>query len=340
MLGFLTKVDNLVSLMPELSDRFVRCKLPYNSKTTTERVSVNIADVERMGILDLIFAAREGQFPEAQSLAPEKDATKVQRGVINSLAARNLIGARQVLADIGLKVAQEHRALHQQKEGSSSHECDRFHGRVRSLTEKLRLIEGLLWGEVSLEYPSALVCDCSINEGFTLSSGDEWIQDPFVAGWVNPYVMFCLRLAKICRGEVESYDPETIKDELSAIEQGEEVVGIITDTRVRALFELQSILLQEVRDTLLPRLERYIDLEDWSKLSVGESRQIMNSMSVVERLQGLARTLFWQAVRDSVSASASLPHIGVREGFQVVKCVDSPDEGTLVLDLVFMGSRR
>ncbi|MDO8574451.1 MAG: hypothetical protein Q7R86_02390, partial [bacterium] len=111
---------------------------------------------------------------------------------------------------------------------------------------------------------------------------------------------------------------------LDPLEPGEEIIGELTDKRVKAF---QS-LIRELESGFRSKIQNITKatIGEIGEMSLDKILEISSQVDHLEKLVQLASDLLWRGVLDTIPAAAEPSRIAIRKDWQVVKC-PSKEEG-------------
>ena len=293
-------------------------------------------NITEMGIIPMLAAVLEGEISENSGPSQEIRPEEKQRGIITSPTARRLFTAHSILAQYMGDIVKDHGRLHEDKdkEQPAKHDCEAVWNKVSHLNARKDVLHGLLWQAIEEEHPQVVANNNAIiRKGWLLvEDGDEWndiIPVPDKSTLANNLISHVTDIVCGRRLVVK-------EDGLDPVSQGEEVVGSLDDERVQTLRSLAT----KVRDELLSQLPpgaMDFDFKMIHEMGTNEVDRLHVLVTHYKKLCGLTSSLFWCGVRDAVPAASDLPNIGIRQNWDIVKCIPKEDEEGIKVVMTPMG---
>lgn len=290
-------------------------------------------DVTHVGIVEILGWVFDGQTPPETAVFDGKLSTdEVTRGVITSPISQKLHIARKQLEIRIEALSKSHSDLHDARDVAPE-ECYRHKQITMAFELRRDAIEKLLWFSIASEHPELLLNGpIGIRAGWEfVSLTEKWNTDITILRGNNPAKWLIERVKDIVLGK----NLPLLQDDLTPKEQEEIFIGTVYDSRIKALYFLRRLAVEELLK-LLPKpfaglAKRTIEGEDVSLEECTEHslditvREVKNLNEVVlpifHRFQDVTTSIFWRSVRDSGPFLVSeVEEIAVRTDWQIVKC--------------------
>ena len=282
-------------------------KKSVNSK---EKTVENGHGLTKRSIFVLLPAILNGAFAEIRTPKAKSKRKFCWRGKVNSDWTRFFFTANGLFMQAMIEAIADHDCRHRKVTAAPCH-CERFERELLLLFLKRKIIGMLMWQSVIEEYPLALVNEVRLVENWGLVCNDKVWQEvtlPFddshlAMSFINRISLIC---SSRCLPSAEVFLPDKC--------DGERVVGIVDDARVKAFLGLAAELRLSASDSLAKLKPKGCSEESLAP-------EVRLAMKVVVQhyanLQDLCQLLFWCAVRDT---GINYPKMDVRDGWQIVKC--------------------
>ena len=278
-------------------------------------------DNDEVGILARLQSAFKDAPTENIEPTEKKKDGEVVRGVVTSGDARRLFVARKPCGKQLDEYMATHEALHTSGR-SEPHDCINWAKRAVIQVEAIDILHTLMWQAVTEECPVLVANNASLRAGWEIVSVGEWIEEPVLENNENLGLSFIPRLKSILESEIDASTP---CGDLSDLEEGEEVIGVVEDNRIRALSLFQIALIEDAKK-IIPEDIGTKGPKAFGDFSLNELQRIIHVMDHFKGLKETVNKIMFRAIRDSLPAAENIS-IGLRKNDQVVKTRDKSDSG-------------
>lgn len=237
---------------------------------------------------------------------------------------RLLVLDRQIKGQ-ALALAEEHKAFHDTK-GTDPELCKQVHATLDSLKIRSILVRRLFWEGVGQEFPSTLHpdSDASIRDKWTIAVPSEFTEgSPFQD---DPDHISSQLFAKI--GDIFRKDPVGPFPDMTGEvdgDAGEEIVGVVSDPRTKALSGLVTELGVARRALVPSTVNDEAALGSWmDEQTIGGLKSVAHRLQLLDHQFELVSDLRFELVREEFPTIRNAPAIGLRKGWVVVKMNQPP----------------
>lgn len=280
---------------------------------------MNSLDTSKLGILDILAAAFRGEIPESSGPKLQVKEGEVVRGIITSQWARQLGSAPDILQCAFDNSFAEHRRLHEEAEASGkevSHDCQAFYRFIRALESTVEVLAKFFSQAVVAEFPQVIGSSASVKVGWELvtPADKEWndVQSHDFG------TLFKAHNAKLRSVIIGGEDISVIDSNLGCpVQDGEEVLGVIEDSRLRGLWTLYSQLTDDINSLVSESVDGDTESGD---VASDTSKVLLANVGYLQFLRESYQSLFWLAVRNAFPSVEDGMDVGIRDGWNLVKC--------------------
>ena len=315
-------------------EKFVTVKQQLKRRSTTEyTMKITSQNVGEATMLQLLDAALVN--PQNLDLGEDPGPTEpiqgeeIPRGTLNSPAGRRLCLLSASLARLIVKEGDEHEASHL---ASTAHDCVEYNIRARLHLARQQVLNSLFWLALLDDIPEMVGNgETLIRKGWrVVSHGKPWSPHRLKLKGDSLGSNLLSRLADILLGSISFVDD----GDLRSVVDGEEVVGIITDNRVKTINSLVRILQVEHLSLFPPNTNVETLIKLASTLSPAKRGELDLHGRYYVGITGVVYQLFEVCMADTITLKENLPFFGVRKEWKVVACANEVSAGKPVFDII------
>lgn len=279
----------------------------------------------------MLAAILGGDISENSGSTETRKEPKKAHGEIASPVARRLFTADTLMIHHITRLTEEHESFHGSGEVPPEHDCRVYQARLRRLLNRRGLLHNLLWQAIIEEHPQVAANEPVICDGWTLVDGDqEWIDNVPSDDKTNFTYNYVGEVASIINGS--SSDATSADNNLMPVGEGEEIIGTLEDTRVRALWALILKVSAEYQKQIADAITEADSLDE---KTLGRMSMLATHLA---RLAEISESLFWCGVEDTIPSASMESGIGIRESWKVVKYTPTLPTRRIVTIIIPVGS--
>lgn len=285
-------------------------------------------DITELGIMPMLTEVLCGNFSEGSGSTTKRKEGETVRGMITSPVARRLYAANLLMAGYISTLGKKHADLHSEQE-PVDHDCEAFNTKRARLSSRKQVIRNLLRQAIAEEHPQVVSNNAGIRDGWCLvDEGGEWDDIVPVRNESSIACNFITRVTSILSGT----RPFVEVDDIEPVAAGEEIIGSLSDERVRCFWSL----IHEIKDEFEGL--QGSDRQAIGNMTVNEAIRLGMLEKNLKEMANITSSLFWCGVRDAVPEAMDQSVIGIRQAWAVVKCAPDKDEGEIEVIMTPMGS--
>jgi len=288
-------------------------------------------DLDILSLLGIVLG--HGEIPEGSVPLSEIGHQDVQRGVVSSTVSQRLYRTSAAMSHHIIDIMEQHYRLHQKNESACTCNCADFAVEMRRKTYYDTLLRQLTRQSIIEEHPQVAINNVILKKDWVfIQDTNDWKDIVLVPDKDN--IANCL-ITRIIDALCGSCKVGT--DKFESIKEGEELLGEISDSRIRAL----GVLTLEVRNEWLQQIPYSIRSGDegaLNDLTVHELNRLMMLKDYFVFLSDIISALFCCTVRDVIPDGWSKSEITIRQDWKVVECPPAKDDKDVPAFSLFGGS--
>ena len=246
-------------------------------------------------ILEIIALCGSGKFPKGGDVPTDPvPPSKTVRGTIGRKTSHNIYAAGLWSSLAANAVDVEHGKFHE-REGFDVErkKCQHFDDQEHALRARAKILSDLMWLNIQEEIPAMRNNSGSICAKWKLASEtDEPWDETKLFPKNNPMDGLVEQIIRIAGGSTISTKGISIESE---IEEGDKVIGTITDERIKSLYALKK------------------DITDFAVAQKNNTAQ-----SAATKAVEIIQDIFWRAIRDTVPGG-NVAHIKITKDWVLVE---------------------
>ncbi len=324
-------------------------KMKPNAVLKTMKTPSQIAELDLLGILNEVFC---GKFSQDRQPQKEVKPDEIARAKVGSPLGARLYAAFNILRDEAIAITGKHKSAHEDaaKCEHTPLDCAAYASQMEVFKDRFDVLQKLFWLVVTEEHPAVATSHVTLRKDMILASkfGEDW--EDVVAPDPSDSIIKTLsgRLEAIMRGSAEAQDAHAPDD---AVGEGETVLGTVEDQRIRSVWKLRGLLVDEMNGRKPADLDpdNNDSIREWlGSHTLDEAEAVVALGKRYHKAIEALESVVWTAIRDSLKGGHDHDGIGLRKDWQVVSLPAEPDDegikvhnldGVMVVD-ISLGTNR